>query len=253
MTVPANAFKAALRAGKSQIGVWNTIPGQVVTEILAGAGFDVVVIDTEHSLTDVPDVLGMLQALAGYPVAHAVRPASNDPVLIKRMLDIGAQTLIIPYVQNADEARAAVRAMRYAPRGFRGVSGTTRAGRYGAIADYIQTAETELCLIVQVETTEALDQIDAIAAVDGVDMIFIGPSDLAASMGYPGLPGHPEVKAAVEAAIQRIVAAGKPAALLTLDHEFARRCMALGSTFTVVAIDIPELAGATKAAAAAFR
>jgi 4-hydroxy-2-oxoheptanedioate aldolase len=253
MTLPVNAFKAALRAGKSQIAVWNTIPGPVVTEILAGSGFDVVVIDTEHSLTDVPDVLGMLQALEGYPVAHAVRPASNDPVLIKRLLDIGATTLIIPYVQSADEARAAVRAMRYAPEGFRGVSGATRAARYGAVTDYIQTAEAELCLVVQVETTEALSRIEDIAAVDGVDMIFIGPSDLAASMGYRGEPGHPAVKAAVEDAIRRIVAAGKPAAVLTLDPEFARRCIALGSTFTVVAVDIPELARAAKAAAAAFR
>jgi 4-hydroxy-2-oxoheptanedioate aldolase len=253
MTLPINAFKAALRAGKSQIGVWNTIPGQVVTEILAGAGFDVVVIDTEHSLTDVPDVLGMLQALEGYPVAKAVRPASNDPVLIKRLLDIGAQTLIIPYVQNSDEARAAVRAMRYAPRGIRGIGGSTRASGYGSVANYAAIAEEELCLVVQVETVEALDQIEAIASVDGVDMIFIGPGDLSASMGFPGQPGHPAVKAAVEEAIRRIVAAGKPAAVLTLDPEFARRCIALGSTFTVVAVDIPELARAAKAAAAAFR
>ncbi len=253
MTLPVNAFKAALKAGKSQIGVWNTIPGPVVAEILAGAGFDVVVIDTEHSLTDVPDVLAMLQALEAYPVAHAVRPASNDPVLIKRLLDIGAQTLIIPYVQSADEARAAVRAMHYAPRGFRGVSGSTRAARYGAVADYIQTAEAELCLIVQVETVEALGQIEAIAAVDGVDAIFVGPADLAASMGHRGQPGHPAVKSAVEDAIRRIVAAGKPAAVLTQEPDFARRCIALGSTFTVVAVDIPELARAAKAAAAAFR
>lgn len=253
MIMPTNAFKAAIRAGRPQIGIWNTIPGPVVIEVLAGAGFDVVVIDTEHSLTDVPDVMAMLQALAAYPVASAVRAASNDPVLIKRLLDIGAQTLIIPYVQNADEARAAVRAMRYAPRGFRGVSAATRAARYGAVADYIQTAEAELCLIVQVETGAALAEIEAIAAVDGVDMIFIGPSDLAASMGYPGQLAHPQVKAAVEDAIRRIVAAGKPAAVLTLDPDFARHCMAAGSTFTVVAVDIPELSKAAKAAAAAFR
>jgi 4-hydroxy-2-oxoheptanedioate aldolase len=253
MMLPVNSFKAALRAGKSQLGIWNTIPGPVVTEILAAAGFDVVVIDTEHSLTDVPDVMGMLQVLAGYPVAHAVRPASKDPVLIKRLLDIGAQTLIVPYVQNADEARATVRAMRYAPRGFRGVSAATRAGRYGAIADYIPRAEAELCLVVQVETTEALAEIDAIASVDGVDMIFIGPSDLAASMGYPGQPGRAEVKAAVLQAIRQIVGTGKPAAVLTVDPDFARQCIAAGSTFTVVAVDIPELARSTKSAAAAFR
>ncbi len=253
MKLPVNAFKAALRAGRSQIGVWNTIPGPVVTEILAAAGFDCVVIDTEHSLTDIPEVFGMLQALAAYPVASAVRPASNDAVLIKRLLDIGAQTLIIPYVQNAQEAEAAVRAMRYAPRGIRGVGGTTRAAGYGAIADYVQTAQDELCLIVQIETGEALDQIEAIAAVDGVDMIFIGPSDLAASMGYGGQPGHPVVIAAIEAAIARIIAAGKPAAILTLDPVIARRCIALGSTFTVVALDIPLLAHAAGAVAAGFR
>lgn len=253
MTLPVNAFKAALRAGRPQLGVWNTIPGQVVTEILAGSGFDCVVVDTEHSLTDVPDVFGMLQALAAHPVANAVRPAANDPVLIKRLLDIGAQTLIIPYVQNADEARAAVRAMRYAPRGIRGVGGTTRAARYGAITDYVQTAEEELCLIVQVETGAALAQIEAIAAVDGVDMIFIGPSDLAASMGFPGQPGHPAVKAAVEDAILRILAAGKPAAILTLDPDFARRCIALGSLFTVVAVDIPLLEQAARGVAGSFR
>lgn len=253
MSLPVNAFKAALRAGRPQLGVWNAIPGPVVIEILAAAGFDCVVIDTEHSLTDVPDTLAMLQALAAYPVANAVRPASNDPVLIKRLLDIGAQTLIIPYVQNAEEARAAVTAMRYAPRGMRGVTGTARASRYGAVRDYAQTAEAELCLIVQVETTEALTQIEAIAAVDGVDAIFIGPSDLAASMGHPGQAGHPEVIAAVEDAIRRIVATGKPAAILTTDPAFARRCMELGTTFTVVAIDIPLLVNAAQKTAASFR
>ena len=253
MMLPINRFKAALREGRPQLGVWNTIPGPIVVEILAGSGFDCVVIDTEHALTDVPDTLAMLQALAAYPVAHAVRPASNDPVLIKRLLDIGAQTLIIPYVQNADEARVAVAAMRYAPRGMRGVTGTSRAARFGAVSDYVQTAGAELCLIVQVETVAALSQIEAIAAVDGVDAIFVGPADLAASMGHPGDPGHPEVTAAVEAAITRIIATGKPAAILTTDPVFARRCMALGTTFTVVAVDIPLLATASRNAAAGFR
>jgi 4-hydroxy-2-oxoheptanedioate aldolase len=253
MKLPVNEFKAALRSGRSQIGIWNTIPGPIVTELLAGAGYDCVVIDTEHSLTDVPDVFGMLQVLAGYPVAHAVRPASNDPVLIKRLLDFGAQTLIVPYVQNAGEAQAAVRAMRYAPRGIRGVSGTSRASGYGAVARYAQIAEDELCLIVQVETDKALAQIEAIAAVDGVDGIFIGPSDLAASLGFPGQPGHPVVMAAVEDAIARIIAAGKPAAILTLDPAFARRCIALGTTFTVIALDVPLLAKAARALADDFR
>jgi 4-hydroxy-2-oxoheptanedioate aldolase len=253
MKLPVNRFKAALTAGQPQLGVWNTIPGAVVVEILAASGFDCVVIDTEHSLTDVPDTQAMLQALEAFPVSVALRPASADPVLIKRYLDIGAQTLIIPYVQNADEAAAIVRAMRYAPRGFRGVSGSARAARYGAVKDYVQTAESELCLIVQVETTEALAQIEAIAAVDGVHGIFIGPADLAASMGHPGAAGHPDVVAAIEDAIRRIVASGKPAAILTQDPALARRCMALGATFTVVAIDIPMLMNAASATAASYR
>ena len=253
MELPKNHFKARLRAGEQQIGLWTSITGSMVSEALAGTGFDWLVIDNEHSQTDVPDTLAMMQAMAPYPVSPVVRPAANDAVLIKRLLDLGAQTLVVPYVQNAAEAQAAVSAMRYPPRGIRGVAGITRAGRFGAIAAYIARAEEELCLIVQVETAEALTQIEAIAVVDGVDGLFIGPSDLAASMGHPGAPDHPAVVTAIEDAITRIVAAGKPAGILALDAPFARRCMALGTTLTAVGMDIHILVQGARKLAADFR
>lgn len=252
MRVPVNRFKLALKEGRQQIGLWNAIPGTLVAELLATSGFDWVVIDTEHAPTDVPDTLAMMQAMAPYPVSAVVRPASNDTVLIKRILDLGAQTLLIPYVQNAAEAHAAVAAMRYAPRGVRGMAGMTRASGFGLVADYALRAEEELCLIVQVETAEALARLDSIAAVDGVDALFIGPADLAASMGHPGNTRHPEVVAAIEQAIGRIVAAGKPAGILSLDPAFARQCIRWGTRFTAVGMDIALLASAARALADTF-
>lgn len=253
MQLPANSFKRALQDGRQQIGLWNSIPGPLVAEAVASCGFDWVVIDTEHAQTDVPDVLAMLQAMAPYPVSAVVRPASNDAVLIKRLLDFGAQTLLIPYVQSVAEAEAAVAAIRYAPRGMRGVAGLTRASRFGLVADYTACAEDELCLILQVETALALDRIEDIAAVDGVDALFVGPADLAASMGFPGQPGHPEVTAAIEDAIRRIVATGKPAGILTFDAAFARACMGWGTRFTAVGMDIALMIGAARTLAADFR
>lgn len=253
MKNPENRFRAALKAGRQQIGLWNTIGGNTVPEALAGCGFDWVVIDTEHSVTDVPDTLAMMQAMAPYPVSPVVRPASNDPVLIKRILDLGAQTLLIPYVQSAAEARAAVAAMRYAPRGIRGMAGMTRASRFGLVKDYAVRAEEELCLIVQVETAEALARIEEIAAVDGVHGLFIGPADLAASMGHPGHAGHPEVVAAIEDAVKRIVAAGKPAGILTQDRALQRRCIEWGTRFTAVGIDLSLLVNSARALVAEFK
>lgn len=251
MILPVNRFKRRLLAGESQIGLWVTLPGGSVAEALAAAGFDWLLFDTEHSPADPITVLDQLQAVAAYPVQALVRPAWNDPVLIKRFLDAGAQTLLIPYVQTPEEAQAAVAATRYPPRGVRGVSTLTRATRWGRVEGYVARAEAELCLLVQVETAEALDRIEAIAAVDGVDGIFIGPADLAASMGRPS--GHPDVVTAVEDAIRRIVAAGRPAGILTADPAFARRCIALGTTFTGVGIDAGLLARGADALAAAFR
>ncbi|MBK6468914.1 MAG: HpcH/HpaI aldolase/citrate lyase family protein [Rhodobacter sp.] len=252
MNLPVNEFKRLLAARQQQLGIWNSIPGPVVVEVLSSAGFDWVLLDTEHSLTDIPDLMGMLQAAAGYPGSALVRVAGQDPVLMKRVLDLGAQTVMVPYVQSAEEAAAVVRAMRYAPRGMRGVSGMSRATRYGQVRDYAKRAEEELCLIVQVETAEAVGRIADIAAVDGVDALFIGPADLAASMGHPGDLAHPEVVAMIERAIKAIVAAGKPAGILVLDQGFARQCMGWGTTFTAVGIDMSILAGGVRALHGAF-
>lgn len=237
MQLPINRFKQALRAGHQQIGLWCSLPGAYAAEAVAGSGFDWLLFDTEHSPGDVLTVLAQLQAVEPYPIAAVVRPASNDTVLIKRFLDIGAQTLLIPYVQNAEEARSAVAAMRYPPDGVRGVSGLTRATRFGRIPDYGRTAAEELCLLVQVETASALAQLEAIAAVDGVDGVFIGPADLAASLGHVGQASHPDVVAAVENAIGRLRAMGKPSGILTSDTAFAARCIERGTTFTAVGID----------------
>lgn len=253
MDLPVNRFKAGLREGRQQIGLWNSIPGPVVAEALATCGFDWVVIDTEHALTDVPDTLTSMQAMAPYPTAPVVRIAWNDAVLVKRCLDLGAQTLLVPFVQSAAEAAAAVRAMRYAPAGMRGVAGMTRANRYGAVQGYMALAEAELCLIVQVETAEALARIEEIAAVDGVDGLFIGPNDLAASMGYPGNPMHPAVQAAIEDAVRRISASGKAAGILTFDQDFARRCIGWGTTFTAVGMDLALMVQGARALSATFR
>ncbi len=254
MKNPANLFKAALKAGRPQIGIWNGLSGSMATELLAGCGFDWVLIDTEHSPIEVSDALQGLQAIAGYPdVSAIVRPAANDTVLIKRFLDIGAQTLLLPYIETADAARAAVRAMRYGPRGIRGVSGMTRATRFGGVGNYAASADDELCLLLQTETIGALERIEEIATVDGVDGIFIGPSDLAASMGYPGQGTHPEVMEAVEGAIGKMVAMGMPVGILTPDAAFTRRCIDLGTTFTAVGVDLVLLAEGARALAASFR
>jgi 4-hydroxy-2-oxoheptanedioate aldolase len=253
MRLPENRFKRALQEGRPQLGLWCSLPGGYVAEIVAGAGFDWILFDTEHSPNDPIGVLPQLQAAAAYEVSCVVRPAWNDLVLIKRILDVGAQTLLGPYVQSAAEAEAAVAAMRYAPRGRRGIGSIHRASRFGRVAGYARDAERELCLLVQVETREALDAIEAIAAVEGVDGIFIGPGDLAASLGHPGEPGHPEVVAAVEAAIGRIRAAGRPAGILTLDRAFARRCLETGTAFTAVGLDADLLARGADGLAREFR
>ncbi|WP_306260468.1 aldolase/citrate lyase family protein [Pararhizobium sp. IMCC21322] len=250
--IPKNAFKQALREGRQQIGFWSTIPDPYLTEILSGAGFDWLLLDSEHSPTDIRLMMLQLQAGRAGPSALIVRPQVNDPVLIKQYLDIGAQTLLLPMIQSADEARAAVSAMRYPPAGIRGVATMTRASRFGRAENYLQRAEEELCLLVQVESKEAVEQIEAIADVDGVDGIFIGPSDLAASLGHRGEPFHPKVVQTIETAIGRITATGKPAGILTPNVEFAQRCMDLGTRFTAVGSDMGLLLNGAEALAQKF-
>ncbi|WP_420395414.1 HpcH/HpaI aldolase family protein [Nioella sp.] len=253
MDLPKNAFKAALKAGQKQIGMWVSIPDSGVVELLAGCDYDWLLIDTEHSAMGAVDTLPLMQAAAPYPVSAVVRPGWNDAVEIKKLLDCGAQSLLIPYVQNAAEAAAAVAATRYPPHGIRGMAGTTRATRYGAVKDYATRAHEEICLLVQVETAEALGQIEAIAAVEGVDGIFIGPADLAASMGYPGQGSHPEVKAAVIDAVKRITAAGLPAGILSLDESLLDAVNAAGGQFIAVDVDMVLLRREAAARATQWR
>ena len=243
--LPNNRFKARLQAGQGQLGIWNTIGGNTVPELLGGAGFEWVLVDCEHAPVEPVEVLGALQAIGQNPeVSAVVRPAANDPVLFKRLLDMGAQTFLVPYVQTAAEAEAAVRAMRYGPTGIRGMAGMTRATRYGKVTDYYNRAESELCLIVQVETIDAMDQLEAIAAVDGVDGVFIGPADLSASMGLRGQTSHPDVVAVIEDAFARLKAAGVPAGIMALNPDEAARYIDLGSVMTAVGVDLVLLAEA---------
>ncbi|MCZ8097166.1 MAG: aldolase/citrate lyase family protein [Burkholderiales bacterium] len=253
MDLPVNAFKRTLAERRHQLGLWCSLPGAYAAEIVAGSGFDWLMFDTEHSPGDPITVLAQLQAAAPYPVSCVVRPAANDTVLIKRFLDIGAQTLLIPFVQDEEEAAAAVAAMRYPPDGVRGVSSVSRATGFGRVADYGRKAAAELCLLVQVETVEAVERLEKIAAVPGVDGIFIGPGDLGASMGYVGQPGHPAVKAMIEDIIRRLAACGMPSGILTPDTAFAARCIELGTSFTAVGMDAGILARGTEALARQFR
>lgn len=205
-----NSFKAALKAGRPQIGLWLGLSSSYSAELLAGAGFDWLLIDGEHAPNNVQTVLTQLQAIAPYPSQPVVRPSWNDPVQIKQLLDVGTQTLLVPMVQNADEAREAVRATRYPPAGIRGVgSALARASRWNRIPDYLQKANDQMCVLVQIETREAMKNLPQILDVEGVDGVFIGPADLSADMGYAGNPQHPEVQAAIEQAIVQIREAGK--------------------------------------------
>lgn len=243
--LPRNGFKTRLQAGEGQLGIWNTIGGNTVPEMLGGAGFDWVLIDCEHAPVETVEVLGALQAIGQNPeVSAVVRPAANDPVLFKRLLDMGAQTFLVPYVQTAAEAEAAVRAMRYGPMGIRGMAGMTRATRYGKVPDYFNRAADELCLIVQVETIDAMHQLEEIAAVDGVDGVFIGPADLSASMGLRGQTSHPEVAAVIEDAFARLKTAGVPAGVMALKPAEAVRYVEMGSVMTAVGVDLVLLAEA---------
>ena len=253
MELPANNFKRALVAGRQQIGLWVSLANAYSAEMVAGSGFDWLLIDTEHSPNEVDTTLAQLQAVAASPSAAVVRPAWNDKVLIKRHLDIGAQTLLIPYVQSAEEARAAVEAIRFPPRGVRGVAGMTRATRFGRVTDYATRADRELCLLVQVETRAGLDALEAIARCDGVDGVFIGPADLAAGLGHPGEIAHPEVQSAIREGIGRIRACAKGAGILATDDASARRYIEWGTTFTAVGMDAMILARETEKLAARFR
>lgn len=253
MDILHNSFKRALREGPPQIGLWLGLADPYAAEICAGAGFDWVVVDGEHVPNTLSSMLAQLQSLAAYPVHPVVRPAWNDPVEIKKILEIGAQTVLVPMVQSAREAAAAVAAVRYPPQGIRGVgSSLARSSRWGRIPGYLQRANEEMCVLVQIETPQGMAELDGILATEGVDGVFIGPADLAASMGHRGRPGSPEVQQAIESAMRTIVASGKAAGTLTSDPALARRYLDLGCTFVAVGVDVLVYAHAARGLAARF-
>ena len=238
MELAHNAFKAALKAGKPQLGIWSSLVSPVVAEVLGQSAFDWVLFDAEHSPVDLAGLYPLLQACAGGKAHAAVRPPWNDMVMIKRVLDMGAQTVLLPFVQTPGEAAAAVASTRYPPAGVRGVSAGTRAGGYGRRPNYLQQASDEICTLVQVETAEALAQLDATAATPDLDGVFIGPSDLAASMGHLGQPGHPDVQAAIQRAAKTILAQGRAPGILALGAADARRYLDWGFLFVACNIDL---------------
>ncbi|WP_426193814.1 aldolase/citrate lyase family protein [Massilia sp. DWR3-1-1] len=251
--MPINHFKRAIGAGTLQLGLWSGLSSNVTVEVLANAGFDWLLLDTEHSPNELPMVHAQLQAISRGATHPIVRPPWNDSVTIKRYLDLGVQTLLIPFVQDAAEAQAAVAATRYPPRGVRGYAAAARASDFGRVKDYPALCEEQLCVLLQVETPLALSNIESIGAVDGVDGIFIGPGDLAASMGHIGQTTHPEVVAAIEDAVRRIRACGKPVGILVGDEKLTRHYMAIGCTFVAVGSDVGVLARGAEALAARFR
>ena len=231
--------------------MWVGLADPVAAEISAGAGFDWIVIDCEHSPNDLRTLLMQLQAVDSYPVSAVVRPPTGDPVIIKQYCDLGAQTILVPMIETAEQAEAMVRATRYPPQGMRGVA-SGRGSRWGRVENYWQHANDEMCVLVQVETIKGIENLMDIAMVDGVDGVFIGPSDLGAALGHLGDPSHPNVREAVIAAIGAIRAAGKPAGVLSVNPKVAREFRDAGANFVAVAVDTNLLAKHTKDLADSF-
>lgn len=254
MELPRNEFKRQLTRPGVTHGLFSGLVDPAVAEVIAGAGFDWMLVDGEHAPHDLRSILAQLQAGAAYDTPVLVRAESGDTVLMKRLLDIGALTLLIPMVESAAQAERIVAATRYPPAGVRGVAtSVNRAARWGRVDGYLTQADTEICVVCQIETVAGAAAIEAIAEVDGVDALFVGPSDLAASMGLLGQPRHPEVLTAVDDAITRIVATGTPAGVFATTPDLVARWSALGATFVAVGVDISLLATAATDLAATFR
>ncbi len=251
-TSARNSFKHALLDCERQVGLWSGLCSNIAAEIIAGAGFDFIVVDGEHAPNDIASLLAQLQAMRGGTAEPVFRIPWNDSVVIKRVLDIGARSLIIPFIQSAEEARMAVAATRYPPLGIRGVSVAPRANDYGRIRNYHQNAHLETCVLVQLESRVALKEVEAIAAVDGVNGIFIGPSDLAADFGHLGNPMHTEVQMAIKETAGRIRATGTSAGTLASDVDDADRLFGLGFNFIAVGSDVGILARGAERLAARF-
>lgn len=253
MQTPLNLFKQSLSRGQTQIGLWLALADPYAAELCAGSGFQWLAIDAEHAPNDLRKMLHTLQSVSAYPTHPVVRLPNGDAALIKQVLELGATSLVIPMVESAEQAEALVRATRYPPQGIRGFgSAIGRSSRWTRYTDYVKQANEQICLIVQAESTPALEQLDAICAVDGVDGVLIGPGDLSASMGFLGQLAHPEVVAAINKAIGTIRFHGKAAGILCGDEALARRYIAQGASFVAVGVDTLILGHATKALAEKF-
>lgn len=248
-----NTFKQAIKSGQRQVGLWSGLASPIAAEIIAGAGFDWIVIDGEHGPNDISTLLPQLQAMRGGTAEPVFRVPWNDMVVIKRAMDVGARTLLIPFVQNVEEALHAVAATRYPPLGIRGVSVAPRANDYGRIQNYHKNAHLDTCVLVQIETRVALKEIESIAEVEGVDGIFIGPSDLAADFGHLGNPKQADVQAALKDAAARIRAAGKAAGILSGGLDDVEPLFAMGYNFVAVGSDVGLLARTAEQIAARFK
>ena len=239
---PVNRFKAALAAGQPQIGLWVALASANVAELLGHCGYDWLLIDGEHAPNDVPLMQAQLQAMQSGGAHPVVRIPVGEVWMVKQVLDIGAQTVMIPMVETAEEAALMARAMCYPPEGIRGMGAAlARVSRFGMDGDYVATANAQVCLLVQVESVRALENLDAICAVPGVDGVFIGPADLSADMGFPGQSGAPQVQAAIADAMARIVASGKAAGILVGGAEAGRAALAQGARFVAVGSDVGVL------------
>jgi 4-hydroxy-2-oxoheptanedioate aldolase len=239
MDMPTNNFKRAINAGGSPLyGTWLVSGAAVTAEALGSAGFDFLVVDTEHTPIDPPQVIDVLRATAGTPASAIVRPAWNDMVLIKRLLDIGAQSLLIPFVQNAEEAKRAVAYTRYPPDGVRGVAAVHRGSRWGNVPNYQRAAAADICVVVQIETITAFEHLAAIAGVPGVDSLFIGPADLAASMGHLGDFNHAAVQEKLREGAQLCRKLGKPVGIVGPNPDMVARYLEYGFTWVAINSDI---------------
>lgn len=251
MQIPPNAFRAALAAGRPPIGSWLMMDSVVSAEAMSWAGFDFLVVDMEHSAADVAGARGQMQAIAGNPACAAVvRVPSNDPVVVKKVLDVGAQTLMFPMIGSVRDAQAAVAACRYPPHGIRGVAAMHRASRYGAVDGYLASASAEVALIAQIESVRAVDAAFDIASVDGVDALFIGPADLAADLGLLGQTTHASVFEQAARVIAGARRAGKAVGVLVADEAAAERYLEAGCTYAAVSSDLGFLMPRARAAAA---
>jgi 2-keto-3-deoxy-L-rhamnonate aldolase RhmA len=253
MQLSANPLKRALRERQRQIGLWCMLSSPVAAEVVAGSGFDFAVVDMEHAPNEIPAVHAQLQAMETGTAEPVVRPPWNDPVAFKRLLDVGVRSFVVPFVQTAEEARRAVASTRYPPHGIRGVALATRANRYGRVNDYLRLANEEICVHVQLETRLALANLEEIASVEGVDGLFIGPSDLAADLGHLGDSAHPDVRRAIDDAISRIRRTGKAAGILAPLEADARAWLDLGATFVAVGSDLGLLARQSEALVKKFK